>query len=93
MAKRAYVRASRRIPIEERGFLHGIREIGNYMGMSESSVRKYMRLYGLPIAQRADRRWITTKDLLNQWVAALAGEQFYARQKSKEDRSRDKASE
>ena len=85
MSKRNYVRASVRTPVANRGFLHGLREIGEYMGLSVSTVRRYVIEYRLPVTRRKDSRWMTTKTLLDQWVVVMA-EQTYETEKANRDR-------
>ncbi len=82
---RNYVRASVKTPVNERGFLHGLREIGEYMGLSVSTVRRYIAEFRLPVTRRKDARWMTSKSILDTWLQAMA-EQTYETEKANRDR-------
>ncbi len=77
------ISAARKLPIANRGFLHSIREISEYTGLSPATVRRYQEVCGMPIAKRLDGMWFASKTLLDQWMLSLVELQRNARKEEK----------
>ncbi len=83
MAKQNYMKASVKTPVADRNFLHGMREIGEYMGLSVDTVRRYILRYRLPLTKRGDGGWMTSKTLIDQWLLSMAEQTYEAQQENK----------
>jgi hypothetical protein len=68
-----------KIPIEERGFLHGIREVARYMGCSGKTVLLYYEKNGLPLIVNNKGMYMVSKTLIDTWLITLWGLQMKAR--------------
>ncbi len=64
-----------KIPIDQRGFLHGIRETAFYCGVSSKTVMTWFEKNGLPLVKDNDGMWMTSKDLLNAWLLTIGAHQ------------------
>jgi hypothetical protein len=49
-------------------FLIGLRNIGAALGISEQTVRRWMRQEGLPVALMPDGHYATSKLLISLWL-------------------------
>ena len=52
--------------------LQGIKQIADYLGVSEPTAYRWLRDYGLPAMKRPSGHWFITKSLLDQWIVARA---------------------
>lgn len=66
MSKKVYQKTT----IYDGGFLHGIREIAEWMRLSPGKVYRLMDK-GLPVAKGENDRYFTSKSLLDEWVKGV----------------------
>jgi hypothetical protein len=70
------------------GTLRNWKAIYLYLGVSESTARRWERLHGLPVMRMPGGEAFTTKNLIDQWVLARVRAQREALQRAREAKAR-----